>query len=90
MAITSGNQNHSCSKKSCFYCYEMNRPRRDDIPFRKNGWSKNDLAFLEDNYLTMQAKEIERVINKSATAIWYKAHTLKIKKLGETNLLKSA
>lgn len=81
---------HDCTKKDCAYCDIMNRPQRDNIPLRKNGWSKNDLAFLEDNYSTMRTKEIERIINKSAAAIWYKAHTSNIKKIYNINLLKTA
>lgn len=78
--VLSGEQSHVCTKKDCHYCDIMNRPIRDDIPFRKNGWSNNEITFLQNNYAIMKTEEIQTVINKSQTAIWFKAHKLKLKK----------
>jgi len=69
-----------CSKPNCHYCDLMNRKQRDDIPFRKNGWSANDLARLEADYPDKPTYELCEVFKRSATAIMYKASEQGIKK----------
>lgn len=78
--VSSGYNTHDCEKPDCYFCYIINRPELNDMPFRKNGWSANNLAFLVENYKDMKADEIQKVINKSQTAIWYKAHVLGLTK----------
>jgi len=73
-----------CSKPNCHYCDLMNRKQRDDIPFRSNGWSNNDLATLEKEYAMTPMPELERILNRSANAIMYKASKIGVKKVVKT------
>lgn len=75
-----GNQTHSCTKRNCFFCYEM---KRLDSTFGDNpgkSWSEREIRFLIDNYSKMTAKELENIINRSQSSIWYKASILNLKK----------
>lgn len=69
----SGTQMHGCDKPDCWFCEITNRPVRDDVSFRKNGWSVNDIKFLNTNYATMKPKDIARRLKKSTAAIWTKS-----------------
>ena len=84
-----GNQTHECNKADCWYCEIMNRVNRDDVSFRKNGWSVNDCKFLLDNYDTMSVKQIAKELNKTVGAVTTKKYYLNSVNTGikENNLV---
>ena len=73
-----GTYTYDCDNPDCHYCHITTRPDRDDISFRKNGWSVNDIKFLKANYATMKPKDIARQLNKSIGAVWVKACDLDV------------
>lgn len=73
---TSGTQSHDCEKHDCAFCDIMNRPKRDDISFRKNGWSTNEIKYLLANYDGMTTKEIAKALNKTVGAVTTKKYYL--------------
>lgn len=75
-----GNQTHSCNKRDCFFCYEMKRLNNSFNDNPGKTWSEREIRFLIANYSKMTAKDIESIINRSESSIWYKASILNLKK----------
>lgn len=57
MAITSGNQNHSCGKRDCYYCYEMNRIKHPKPEYKIR--RRNTYEYHKHRLLTLADKSLK-------------------------------